>query len=71
MLKLESDSQLVKLFNEGNNENHPHSNIISHGNHLLKRTGSTLTDMYRNANQRVDHLACMGAQQEESLIYSL
>ncbi|KAH7860326.1 hypothetical protein Vadar_012160 [Vaccinium darrowii] len=66
---IESDCQTaIILFNEGVNVNHPQSNIINDGKYLISRTGSTLSHTYRDANQCADHLAHLGAEQEEELI---
>lgn len=68
---IESNSQTaVLLFNDGANTNHPQSNILNDGKYLPSRTGSTLSHIYRGANQCADFLARLGVEQEEELVVS-
>lgn len=66
---IESDSSIaVKLVNEGAPENHPQRNIINDAKVLLTRTEATLTHISRGGNECADHLAKLGAEQDETLI---
>lgn len=56
------------MINEGNPDNHPQSVIINDAHVLLNRTGTTLTHIYRNANQCADQLTRLGAEQNENLV---
>ncbi|KAI8536008.1 hypothetical protein RHMOL_Rhmol10G0221400 [Rhododendron molle] len=58
----------VNLINDGIPGNHTQSIIIHEAHGLLTRTDTTLIHIYRSANQCADHLAHMGAEQEEDLI---
>ncbi|KAI8568753.1 hypothetical protein RHMOL_Rhmol02G0225000 [Rhododendron molle] len=72
--KLKCDSSLeaeIWGIYRGNPDNHPQSVIINDAHVLLNRTGTTLTHIYRNANQRADHLACLGAEQNENLVVAV
>lgn len=66
---IESDALLaVNLITEGNPGNHAQSVIINEAHGLLTLMGMTLTHMYRNANQCADHLAHLGAEQNDNLV---
>lgn len=66
---IESDSQMtVILFNEGASTAHPQSSIINDGKYLLSYTGSTLSHIYRGANECADFLARFGTEQSEDLV---
>lgn len=66
---IESDSLVaVNIINAGTPGNHPQSIIINDAKMLLHQTGSKLTHIYRAANQCADHLARMGAEQNENLV---
>lgn len=69
-IQIESDSQnAVLLFNEEASTNHPQSNIINDGRYLLNCSGITLIHIYHNANQCDDHLAHLGAKQDDDLFF--
>ncbi|KAG5527348.1 hypothetical protein RHGRI_028289 [Rhododendron griersonianum] len=57
--------------NKGNPGNHAQSVIIHEAYSLLTRTDTTLNHVYRTANQCADHLAHMGAEQDEDLIVAV
>ncbi|KAI8538402.1 hypothetical protein RHMOL_Rhmol09G0100000 [Rhododendron molle] len=66
---IESDSPVaVNIINAGNPGNHPQSIIINDAKMLLLQTGPTLTHIFRAANQCANHLARMGAEQNDSLV---
>ncbi|KAG5529761.1 hypothetical protein RHGRI_030220 [Rhododendron griersonianum] len=66
---IESDSLVaVNIINAGTPGNHPQSTIINDAKMLLQQTESKLTHIYRDANQCADHLARMGAEQNDNLI---
>ncbi|KAH7859313.1 hypothetical protein Vadar_034482 [Vaccinium darrowii] len=66
---IESDSlmavNLIKTDVEGC---HPQSNMIFETKALKQRTGATLSHVSRSANECADHLARLGAEQEEHLV---
>lgn len=65
-VKIESDALLaVKLINEGPNANHPLSTIINYARTIIMGTASSLTHVYRGANECSDHLARVGPEQAE------
>ncbi|KAI8550397.1 hypothetical protein RHMOL_Rhmol06G0103100 [Rhododendron molle] len=65
---IESDSLVVvELINEGNPGNHNRSIIITEAHGLLNSTGTKLSHTYCNANQCADHLAHLGAEQNDEL----
>ncbi|KAI8554787.1 hypothetical protein RHMOL_Rhmol05G0124000 [Rhododendron molle] len=66
---IESDSLIaVNIINAGTPGNHPQSIIINDAKMLLQQTKSKLTHIYRTANQCADHLARMGAEQNDNLV---
>lgn len=66
---IESDSSIaVNLVNERAPENHPQRNFINDAKSLLTSTEATLNHIYREGNECADHLAKMGAEQDEILI---
>lgn len=68
-ISIESDSlDAVKLINEGPNDEHPQVTLIQDAKILLSRTGSSLTHVFREANQCADHLAHIGAEQVDPLV---
>lgn len=65
-VKTESDALLaVNLINEDPKANHPLSTIIKDARTILMGTASSLTHIYRRANECADHLARVGAEQAE------
>ncbi|KAI8536564.1 hypothetical protein RHMOL_Rhmol10G0267200 [Rhododendron molle] len=67
---IESDFlSVVKMINEGNSVNQPQSVMISDAHAILDRTESMLTHLYQEANQFADHLARIGAEQDEDLMF--
>lgn len=61
-VKTKSDALLaVNLINEDPKANHPLSTIIKYARTILM--GSSLTHIYRGANECTDHLARVGAEQ--------
>lgn len=61
----------MKLLYEGPLANHPQSVIINDAKILSERTGSSPPSIFGDANQCVDHLTRMGAEQNEDLIVSM
>ncbi|XP_058198622.1 uncharacterized protein LOC131314149 [Rhododendron vialii] len=69
-VKIESDSLVaVNLTMEGNPGNHPQSVLINEIHALLTQTNTTIGHIYRSANQCADHLARMGAERTEELVF--
>lgn len=67
-IKIESDSIIaVESINGGNSVNHPQRAMINDAHAIMVRTGTTLNHTYREANQCADHLARIGAEQNEDL----
>lgn len=66
---IESDSLMaVNLINEEFEGSHPQSNMIYETRALKSRTGAILNHISRNANECADHLARLGAEQNEHLV---
>lgn len=66
--KIELDALVaVNLINDGPNVNHPLSTPICDAKTFLVGTNSTLTHIFRIANECAHHLARLGAEQEEEL----
>lgn len=71
-VQIESDAMLaVNLIKDGNPGNHAQSVIIHEAHGLLTRTDTTLNHVYRTTNQCADHLAHIGAEQDEDLIVAV
>ncbi|KAI8570479.1 hypothetical protein RHMOL_Rhmol01G0037200 [Rhododendron molle] len=69
-VKIESDSLVaVDLVTEGNPGNHPQSVLINEAHFLLAQTNTTIGHIPRAANQCADHLARMGAEHTEDLVF--
>lgn len=65
---VESDSLMaVNLINEEFDGCHPQSNMIFETKALKTRTGASLSHVPRSANECADHLARLGAEQNEHL----
>lgn len=45
--------------------------MINDAHAILLRTGTTLTHIYREANQCANHLASLGAEQNQDLVISV
>ncbi|KAI8571960.1 hypothetical protein RHMOL_Rhmol01G0161400 [Rhododendron molle] len=68
-MKIESDSfTAVNSINEGNPGNYPQSVVINEAHYLLNRTNTSLSHNYHSTDQCADHLACVGAKQDEDLV---
>lgn len=66
---IESDSLMaVNLIKEGNPGNHPLSVIVNEAHYLMNRTNTSIEHIHRSANQCVDHLARVGAEQEDEMV---
>ncbi|XP_058211449.1 uncharacterized protein LOC131323612 [Rhododendron vialii] len=69
-VKIESDSLVaMNLTMEGNPGNHPQSVLINEIHALLTQTNTTIGHISRSANQCADHLARMGAERTEELVF--
>lgn len=67
-ITIESDSSVaIKLCNEGPPSNHARRHIVEEAR-TASRTNSTISHIFRQANQTADYLARPGSQQEEELI---
>ncbi|KAI8571958.1 hypothetical protein RHMOL_Rhmol01G0161400 [Rhododendron molle] len=58
----------VNSINEGNPGNYPQSVVINEAHYLLNRTNTSLSHNYHSTDQCADHLACVGAKQDEDLV---
>ncbi|KAI8558924.1 hypothetical protein RHMOL_Rhmol04G0133800 [Rhododendron molle] len=58
----------VNLTKEGNPENHPLSVVINEAHYLMNCTNTSIAHIYLSANQCADHLARVGAEQDEDLV---
>ncbi|KAG5556791.1 hypothetical protein RHGRI_007149 [Rhododendron griersonianum] len=69
-VKLETDSlTAVRLLNGDIDIQHQHAALVEDSKMLMSRTGTTITHVYRMANQSTDNLARLGAdQQDEELL---
>jgi len=66
---IESDSlEAVNLINEGPFERYTHQALITDSKILLDRTRANFVHIYRETNQSADHLARLGAEQEDNLV---
>ncbi|KAI8571959.1 hypothetical protein RHMOL_Rhmol01G0161400 [Rhododendron molle] len=52
----------------GNPGNYPQSVVINEAHYLLNRTNTSLSHNYHSTDQCADHLACVGAKQDEDLV---
>jgi len=68
-IHIETDSlAAVQLINADSTEVHPNSTLIYDSRMLLRHTQSVISHIYREANSSADHLARLGAEQEENLV---
>lgn len=68
-VQIESDSLMaVQLINEGATGYNLHHALALDSNVLLRRTQSTLTHIYREANSSAGHMPRLGAEQHENLV---
>ncbi|KAI8546611.1 hypothetical protein RHMOL_Rhmol07G0132400 [Rhododendron molle] len=69
-VSIESDSlTAVNLIKEGNPSNHPLSVLINEAHYIMARTNTPIEHTYRSTNQCADHLARMGIEQMERLVF--
>ncbi|KAG5556852.1 hypothetical protein RHGRI_007188 [Rhododendron griersonianum] len=70
---METDSlTAVRLLNGDIDIQHQHTALVEESKMLMSRTGTTITHVYRMANQSTDNLARLGAdQQDEELVGQL
>ncbi|XP_058180207.1 uncharacterized protein LOC131298752 [Rhododendron vialii] len=67
---IESDSlTAVNLITEGNPNHHPQSVMINEAHYLMAQTNTSIGHTYRSANQCADHLARMGAEHTDELVF--
>ncbi|XP_058181362.1 probable LRR receptor-like serine/threonine-protein kinase At1g56140 [Rhododendron vialii] len=67
---IESDSlTAVNLIKEGNPHNHPQSVLINEAHFIMAKTDTLIEHTYRSANQCADHLARMGIEQMDELVF--
>ncbi|KAI8563661.1 hypothetical protein RHMOL_Rhmol03G0126400 [Rhododendron molle] len=67
---IDSDSlTAVNLIKEGNPLNHPQSVLIHEAHFLMAQTDTLIEHTYRSANQCADHLARMGIEQMDELVF--
>lgn len=70
--KIESDkcenSVAVKFLNEGPPPDRPQRLLMEAARSIATRTNTSITHIYREANQTADCLARLGSQQEDSIV---
>lgn len=70
--KIESDkcenSVAVKFLNEGPPPDRPQRLLMEAARSIATRTNTSITHIYRQANQTTDCLARLGSQQEDSIV---
>lgn len=69
-VSIKSDSlTAVNLIKEGNPSNHPQSVLINEAHFIMAKTNTLIKHTYRSANQCADHLARMGVEQPDELVF--
>lgn len=68
-IHIESDSlSAVQLINGDHPSTHPLNSLIGDSRLLLRRTQFQISHIFREANTSADHLARLGAEQQEAMV---